>query len=621
MSPHDKTAHLLEQYERSAGRKPGDHRPYLDKIVFGIAAVLAVGFVVWGFVSPDGLGSVATSMLNGTMKNLGWLFVIAATVFTVFAIVVAASRFGRIPLGKDGERPQYKTASWIAMMFATGMGIGLVFYGVGEPLFFYMSPPPGTVDGQTVDAVDVAMGTALFHWTLYPWAMYAIVGLGMAYGTYRLGRSQLFSSMFEPLFGRRAVNGAAGKAINILAILATLFGSACSLGLGAIQIGGGIVSGGFADNVGSSLLILIIAVLTACFVASAVSGIERGIQWLSNINMVLAVLLALLVFIGGPTLFILNVIPRSVGGFIENLPAMASRTPANDNQALVDWMSTWTVFYWAWWVSWTPFVGLFIARISRGRTVRQFITGVLLVPSVISLIWFAVFGGGAIGLQERAERAADGGGLLARVTADGPDIDFDSILFDVLGHLGLPSVILTIVTIITVVLIAIFFVTGADSASIVMGSLSENGAEEPSKANVVFWGVATGAVAAAMLLAGGDDPSEALNGLKNITIVSSVPFVIVLSMLCVSIWKDLSRDPMMIREDIANAVLESSVTTAIHNHEGEPFIMQTAEAEIEEFEVELSPLEAEDPSAARDVTESIGTGASDDGRPGGEARS
>lgn len=240
-------------------------------------------------------------------------------------------------------------------------------------------------------------------------------------------------------------------------------------------------------------------------------------------------------------------------------------------------------------MSWTPFVGLFIARISRGRTVRQFITGVLLVPSVISPIWFAVFGGGAIGLQERAEQARDTGSMLAQLGGEGADINFDTVLFDLLGQLGLPSIILTIVTIITVVLIAIFFVTGADSASMVMGSLSENGAEEPSKFNVIFWGVSTGAVAAAMLLAGGDQPDEALEGLKNITIVSSVPFVIVLGMLCVSIWKDLSRDPLVIREDLAKVVLDSSVTKAIRAHEGEPFVMQTTEAEPDE--IEHSPLE------------------------------
>ncbi len=233
--------------------------------------------------------------------------------------------------------------------------------------------------------------------------MYAIVGLGMAYGSFRLGRPQLFSSMFSSIFGERAIHGWGGRTINILAILATLFGSACSLGLGALQIGGGIQATGVMENVGSGILVIIIAILTALFVASAVSGIERGIQWLSNTNMVLALVLALIVFIGGPTLFILNVIPNAIGAFIRDLPEMASRTAASTDGTMADWLSSWTVFYWAWWVSWTPFVGLFIARISRGRSIRQFVTGVLLVPSTVTLLWFAIFGGGAIGLQERAQ--------------------------------------------------------------------------------------------------------------------------------------------------------------------------------------------------------------------------
>ncbi len=352
-----------------------------------------------------------------------------------------------------------------------------------------------------------AMGTTLFHWTLYPWAMYAIVGLGMAYGTYRLGRAQLFSAMFAPIFGERVSEGVGGRIINILAIIATLFGSACSLGLGALQIGGGIESTGILSDVGSPpVLVLIIAVLTACFVASAVSGIERGIQWLSNTNMVLAVVLALIVFIGGPTLFILNVIPNAVGGFIADLPPqMASRTAAAGDQTLSEWMGTWTIFYWAWWVSWSPFVGLFIGRISRGRTIRQFVVGgVLLVPSIVSLIWFSIFGGGAIGVQERAEAAQDEGAMLSRIVDGAPDIDFDLILFKMLESLPVPGVVTLILMVLAVILIAIFFVTGADSASIVMGGLSERGAEDPTKKSVVFWGgVATGAVAAIMLLAGG----------------------------------------------------------------------------------------------------------------------
>ncbi|MCI1255125.1 BCCT family transporter [Corynebacterium provencense] len=578
---HQETAELLDELRRSRRRRPFRLPPRLDPWVFGFAAVLAVAFVIWGFTSPDSLGSVASSMLDWTVSKLGWLFVIAAAVITLFILVVALSRRGRIPLGRNGEPPEYRTLSWISMMFATGMGIGLVFYGVGEPLFFYMSPPPDTVAAQTPEAGVTAMGTALFHWSLFPWAMYALVGLGIAYGTFRLGRTQLFSSMFESLFGRGVVNGPGGRAINILAILATLFGSACSLGLGALQIGGGIVSAGIADSVGNSLLILIIAILTACFVASAASGISRGIQWLSNINMVLALLLAVLVFIGGPTLFILNIIPQTVGNFIDQLPHMASRTPSDDQPELKEWMSGWTVFYWAWFISWTPFVGIFIARISRGRTIRQFVAGILIVPSVVSLIWFAVFGGGAIGLQERAERAGDVSAMLSK-EAEGGDINFDTVLFDMLGQLGLPGAVLTVVTVITVLLIAIFFVTGADSASIVMGGLSENGAVDPSRRTVIFWGVATGAVAAAMLLAGGDDPSAALTGLKNITIVSSVPFLFVLLLLCVSLWRDLSRDPMVIHYDLARVVLENSVHEGVEEHHGKPFIMQSVEAEYVE---------------------------------------
>ena len=526
------------------------------------------------------MGSAARAALDWVITDAGWLFVIAAATFATFVLIVAAKSFGRIPLGRDGEKPQFSTVSWISMMFAAGMGIGLVFYGVGEPLFFYMSPPPGTVDGETTAAVSTAMGTTLFHWTLFPWAMYAIVGLGMAYGSFRLGRPQLFSSMFSSIFGERAIHGWGGRVINILAILATLFGSACSLGLGALQIGGGIESTGVLGTVGTGVLVVIIAILTALFVASAVSGIERGIQWLSNINMVLAVILALIVFIGGPTLFILNVIPNAIGSFIGDLPQMASRTAAAGDEAMSSWLSSWTVFYWAWWVSWTPFVGLFIARISRGRTIRQFVTGVLLVPSTVTLLWFSIFGGGAIGIQERATQAGDVGAKLVTMVDGVPDMDFDGVLFDLLGSLPLPGWIAVVLSVVMVLLIAIFFVTGADSASIVMGALSERGAEEPSKKSVIFWGVATGVVAAVMLLAGGSDPSAALNGLKNITIVSALPFVLVMLLLCVAIWKDLSRDPLILQDRVAREVLEQSIVQGLERHDGSEFSLMTREVPV-----------------------------------------
>jgi len=593
--------HLLERLRRSVSRQPHDTGEGMDKVVFGVAATATLAFVAWGFIDRHGLGRVSKWALSRTISNFGWLFVLSSTLFVVFVIFVAASRFGKIPLGGDAEEPEYSTSSWVSMMFATGMGIGLIFYGVGEPLYFYMSPPPGTVDPQTAKAASTAMGTALFHWTIYPWAMYALVGLGMAYGTYRLGRSQLFSAMFTSLFGRQAIDGIGGRIINILAIVATLFGSACSLGLGALQIGGGMESTNLVDKSSSGMLVVIIAVLTACFVASAISGIEKGIQWLSNINMVLAVLLAIIVFVGGPTLFILNIIPSAIGDFIDELPAMASRTAAVGNKDMSDWLSSWTIFYWAWWISWTPFVGMFIARIPRGRTIRQFVSGVMFVPSVVSLIWFAIFGGGAIGLQERAEQAGRTADALAHLKGDGtPDLDFDTILFDLLNAMPVHRVVLIVLMVLAVVLVAIFFVTGADSASIVMGGLSERGAIEPSRFTVVFWGVATGAVASAMLLAGGDDPEEVLTGLRDITIVSSLPFVIVMLLLCVSLYKDLNNDPMLLRHSLANQVLIDSVTTAVTT------VSERHEVETIELHTTLSAV------SGSDIGDDIDTAPGDD---------
>jgi len=309
--------------------------------------------------------------------------------------------------------------------------------------------------------------------------------------------------------------------------------------------------------------------------------------------MVLAVIIALIVFIGGPTLFILNLIPNAIGSFLGDLPQMASRTAAGDD-TMASWLSSWTVFYWAWWISWSPFVGMFMARISRGRTIRQFVTGVLLVPSSVTLLWFSIFGGGAIGIQERATQAGDVGAKLVTMVDGVPDMDFDGVLFDLLGSLPLPGWIAVVLSVVMVLLIAIFFVTGADSASIVMGALSERGAEEPSKKSVIFWGVATGVVAAVMLLAGGSDPSAALNGLKNITIVSALPFVLVMLLLCVAIWKDLSRDPLILQDRVAREVLEQSIVQGLERHDGGEFSLMTREVPVVERKSE--PVETLDES-------------------------
>ena len=263
-----------------------------------------MAFIAWGVFGTGSLGAVTTAVLNGVMRGGGWAFVLAASGFVVFCLWLAFSRNGRIPLGRDGEAPESRTVSWGAMMFSAGMGIGLMFYGVNEPLTDFTSPPPGTVAPGSPAALDVAMATTLFHWTLHPWAIYAVVGLAIAYGSFRRGRSQLISSAFAPLIGQRRASGPIGRAIDVLAIFATLFGSAASLDLGALQIGGGLKAGGYLDNAGTALLVVVIAVLTVAFVASAVSGVAKGIQWLSNINMVLAGLLAVFVFVAGPTILI-----------------------------------------------------------------------------------------------------------------------------------------------------------------------------------------------------------------------------------------------------------------------------------------------------------------------------
>ncbi|GAA3290822.1 BCCT family transporter [Arthrobacter citreus] len=541
----------------------------LDKVLFGVTGALAIAFILWGFFGRESLATSSQTALDWVMEHTGWMFVLLASFFVVFVLWLALGRFGNIPLGKDDEEPEYKTLSWISMMFAAGMGIGLMFYGVAEPMFHFISPPPGTVDGETPEAIRTAMATSVFHWGLHPWAMYAIVGIAMAYGTYRLGRKQLISSAFTSLFGRARVDGPLGKLLNIFAIFATLFGTAASLGLGALQIGSGLESQGWVASVGTPILVAIVAILTACFVASAMSGISKGIQWLSNINMGLAVLLAIIVFIAGPTLFILNVIPSAIADYAGNMAEMASRTEAVGDETMRDWLSGWTIFYWAWWLSWTPFVGMFIARISRGRTIRQFVTGVLLVPFSVTILWFSIFGGAAIGTQQNAAP----GDADALVAAAGSD----AALFELFALLPMPNLIAAAVGVLAMVLVGIFFVTGADSASIVMASLSSNGAEHPARAVVVFWGVLTGAVAAVMLLAGGDEPSAALDALQRITIVAALPFALVMLLLTVALTKDLARDPMALRRQLTKSVVERAIAAGVDEHGGSTFDLATQE--------------------------------------------
>ena len=529
----------------------GRWRRRIDPVVFGVTGVAAVAFVVWGVVSTAGLQAASSASRSWVITNTGWFFVLVASFFVLFVLWLAASRYGRVPLGRDGEVPEFRTVSWIAMMFSAGMGIGLMFWGVAEPLSHFAAPPPGTGRPQSEEALQSAMASTMFHWGLHPWAIYAVVGIAIAYGTFRKGRRQLISSAFVPLFGRRA-EGPAGKVIDVLAIFATLFGSAASLGLGALQIGAGLQFNGWVDEPGTIALVGIITVLTVLFVLSAVSGIARGIQWLSNTNMVLAVALAIFVFVAGPTLFVLNLLPTALGDYASQMTEMASRTAASGDAEMEAWLSGWTIFYWAWWVSWTPFVGMFIARISRGRTIREFVTGVLLVPTLVSLVWFVVFGGAGIDAQR------GGAGLVA----DDGTVASDLALFQLLEQYPAAG----ITSVLVMVLVGIFFVSGADAASIVMGSLSERGATEPSRPSVVFWGATTGAVAAVMLVIGG---SDALTGLQDLTIVASVPFVVVMVGLCLSLYRDLQSDPVVVRHRLGQEAVEEAVLVGVEEHDGD----------------------------------------------------
>ena len=545
----------------------------IDRMIFIIAGVLVIAFILWGALSTDTLSAVSSAVLSGVITAGGWAFVLSASAFVVFALWLAFSRFGKIPLGRDDEPPEFRTTSWIAMMFSAGMGIGLMFYGVAEPLSHFTSPPPGTVPADSEEALDVAMATTLFHWTLHPWAIYAVVGLAIAYSTFRCGRRQLISSAFAPLLGETKTDGPLGKTIDILAIFATLFGSAASLGLGALQIGAGLQANGM-PAVGKGLLVAIISILTVAFVCSAVTGVAKGIQFLSNVNMVLAAALALFVFVAGPTILILNLLPTAIGDYFGNLAQMAARTAASGGDATAEWLAGWTVFYWAWWISWTPFVGMFIARISRGRSIKQFVVGVILIPSAVSLLWFAIFGGAAIDLQ--------------RSGTDLAALDTEGQLFGVLHTYPLG----TAMSILAMLLVAIFFVSGADAASVVMGTLTSRGSIEPQRWVVIFWGVVMGAIAIIMLLVAPGD--EALTGIQNITIIMAAPFALVMVLLCVALTKDLRNDPLVRRDQRSMAAIEQAVDYGSKVH-GDKFFFNVKPHEDREAAAEAAAEEKRTP--------------------------
>ncbi|MGP6170393.1 BCCT family transporter [Microbacterium sp. A204] len=587
-----------------------------DPLVFGIAITLMLAFIAWGVFAGDNLAGTSATVLDWVLDYFGVFFTVIATIVLFFMLFIGFSKFGRIPLGRDDEVPEYSMFSWISMLFAAGMGIGLVFWGAAEPLTMFESPPPGTVEASTLDAMHTAQVQVLYHWGPQAWAFYALVGGAIAYGAYRRGRTPLISSIFAPLLGENRTTGPIGRTIDIFAIIVTLFGTAASLGLGALQIGHGIEIVTGIGEVGNGILVAVIAVLTACFIASAVSGVSKGIRALSNINGIAALVLAIFVFFVGPTMLILNVLPAVAVQFIGDLPTLIGRSASQGVEA-EDFLAGWTIFYWAWWISWSPFVGMFIAKISRGRTLRQFVSVVILVPSVISLFWFAIFGTTAIDQQ------MNGAGLVT----DPPE----QVLFDVLGNLPFPMV----TSIGLILLIAIFFITGADSSSLVMGTLSQQGRPEPARWVSATWGTLVGVIAAVLLVSGAE--GSGLKSLQNVTIVAALPFAIIMAFMMIALMKDLRRDPLILRDRYARLAVRHSVRTGLEEY-GDDFalvpveydhseddIAWVAEDDVDESLAEVYEAATEavdiihdvDGEAVAEVAEIAETGKADDESEGG----
>ncbi|WP_148714522.1 glycine betaine uptake BCCT transporter [Chitinolyticbacter meiyuanensis] len=484
-------------------------------MVFRISVALAALFVAWGALMPDAMSATTQAMLGFTISHFGWFYLLSVFGFLCFALYLAFGRFGRIRLGGDDAEPTFSRASWFAMLFSAGMGIGLVFWGAAEPLAHYAAPP--LAEPQTAAAARDAMRFTFFHWGLHPWAIYGVMALAIAYFGFNRKQPVLVSTAFQPLLGRHA-HGPIGKAIDILAVIATACGVVTSLGLGTLQIAGGLqLALGVPDS--NLLHVVIIVLAVGLALISALTGLERGIKWLSNANVLLALALLLAVALLGPTLFITETLTTTLGSYLHNIAGMSLRlTPFSQGT----WVADWTLFYWAWWITWAPFVGIFIARVSRGRTIREFVLGVLLAPTLVSFIWFAVFGGTALHQQ-----LFDSVNLLAVQQQD-----YAQTLFALLHALPLS----TLLSGAALLLILCFFVTSADSATFVLGMLSSGGSHNPSARIKLIWGVLMAAMAVVLLFTGG------LKALQTLSIVAALPFALVMVGLCVSLYKALSED-------------------------------------------------------------------------------
>lgn len=480
-----------------------------------VSLFLSLTFVLAGTLFADRFGEFMDFTFDWMVGNLGWSFLLGGSIFLLLIIYLMLSPLGDIKLGGDYEKPAYSNLSWFAMLFSCGMGIGLLFWGVSEPIWHYISPL--YEEGRSGEALYASMRYSFFHWGFHPWAIYSVVAGALAYFSYRKGLPMLLSSTLEPILGREGIEGKWGVAVNTIGVLATLFGIATTLGLGVMQIGAGVEEL-FGYSSGPVLWVTIITVVTIMAVMSTTSGIDRGIKWLSLINLTVAALLMLLIFALGPTLFVLELFTDSVGGYLQNLLQMSFGTdPAGVGAE--GWGDSWTIFYWAWWISWAPFVGSFIARVSRGRTIRSFIIGVMLVPTVASMVWFSIFGGSALFIEHFGA-----GGI-----ADAVEVDSALGFFSMLSFFPFSNILIGV----AMFSVAVFFITSSDSGTYVIGMLTSKGNPDPPLPLRIIWGSLEGAVAAVLLLAGG------LGSLQTASIIGGFPFMIVMLLMLYCLLKAL----------------------------------------------------------------------------------
>ena len=484
----------------------------VDPTVFFTSAALMVAFVGAGALFTDTMGEAASALQSAIVSHFGWLYILVVGAFPAFAIYLMCSRFGNVRLGPDDARPDYGTFAWLSMLYGAGLGIGLVFYGVAEPILHYATPPRGPA--QTPDAAEQSLMFTMYHWGLHPWALYIVMGLALAYGSFRRGLPFTISSTLYPLIGE-GIHGPIGKAVNILAVFGTLFGLATSLGLGVSQIASGLNAVAGIENT-TGLQIGLIALITAIATLSVVAGLDKGIRRLSLANAGLALGLLAFVVVTGPTLVILNALPQNLGTYLQELVGVTFFSEAYNGG---DWQASWTLFYWGWWVSWTPFAGMFIARISRGRTIREFIAGTMVVPTLITLVWFTGFGNASLYLQQSG--AADMVGAVQQSAS--------TSLFVLLEQLPLSM----LSSILALIVITLFFVTSSDSASFVIDMITSGGDENPPVAQRVFWAVSEGVVAAILLIVGG------LGALQTASLTTGLPFTIVLVAIAIALIRAL----------------------------------------------------------------------------------